>query len=78
MDYEDKFNTTLTNISKVLIDLRNKFTKLESDFAVSKIINNKLSSQLINVERKCWANEQYKERNVWKFPDSIFSECSGK
>ena len=78
LDYEDKFNTTLTNIHKVLIGRRNKFTKLESDLAISKIISNKLSSQLIKTERKCWANGQYPEGNVWKFPDSIFPEYFGK
>ena len=52
LDYKDKVDTTLTNISKELADLRNKFTKLESDLDISKNINSKLSSQLTEVERK--------------------------
>ena len=44
LDYRDKFDTTLTNINKELTDLRNKFTKLESDLAISKNINTKLST----------------------------------
>ena len=53
LDYKDKFDTTLTNINKELTDLRNKFAKLESDLAISKNANTKLSSQLTKVERKC-------------------------
>ena len=53
LDYKDKFDTTLTKINKELTDLRNKFTKLESDLAISKNISSKLSSQLTKVERKC-------------------------
>ena len=45
LDYKDKFDTTLTNINKELTDLRNKFTKLESDLAISKNINSKLYSE---------------------------------
>ena len=62
LDCKEKFDTTHTNINKKLTDLRLKFTKLESDLAISKIINSKLSSQLTKVERKCWANEQYSRR----------------
>ena len=90
--YKDKLDTTLTNINKELTDLRNKFTKLESDLAISKNINSKLSSQLTKVERKCWANEQYSRRECLEIsgiPDNIsqnglkskvyviFRECDG-
>ena len=44
LDYNDKFDTFLTNINKELTDLQNKFTKLESDLAISININTKLSS----------------------------------
>ena len=74
LDYKDKFYNTLTNINKELTDLRNKFTKLESDLAISKNINTKLSSQLTKVERKCWANEQYSRKECLEIsgiPDSI-------
>ena len=54
LDYKDKFDTFLTNINKELTDLQNKFTKLESDLAISININTKLSSQMTKVERKCW------------------------
>ena len=53
LDYNDKIDTTLTNINKELTDLRNKLAKLEPDLAISKNINSNLSSQLAKVERKC-------------------------
>ena len=68
LDYKDKFETTLTKINKEQTDVRNKFTKLESDLAISKNINSKLSSQLTKVERKCWANEQYPRRESLEYP----------
>ena len=74
LDYKDKFDTTFTNINKELTDLRNKFTKLESDLAISKNINSKLYSQLTKVQRKCWANEQYSRREclaISGIPDII-------
>ena len=74
LDYKDKVDTALTNINKELTELRNKFTKLESDLAISKNINSKLSSQLTKVERKRWANEQYSRRECLEIsgiPDII-------
>ena len=56
LDYKDKFDTTLTNIKNELTDLRNKFTEMESDLAISKNINIKLPSQLTKAERNIWAN----------------------
>ena len=74
LDYKDKFDTFLTNINKELTDLQNKFTKLESDLAISININTKLSSQMTKVERKRWGNEQYSRRKCLEnsgIPDSI-------
>ena len=74
LDYKDKFDVTLMNINKELTDLRNKFTKLESDLAISKNINSKLFSQLTKVETKCWADAQYSRRQCLEIsgiPDSI-------
>ena len=56
LDYKDKFDTTLTNIKNELTDLRNKFTEMESDLAISKNINIKLPSQLTKADRNIWAN----------------------
>ena len=56
MDYQKKFDTILNNINSELLDLKNKFTKLESDLEISRNINNKLVDQVTRLERKCWEN----------------------
>ena len=45
--------------SNELKELKTDFCKLESELAISRNVNNKLTKQLILAERKCWANEQY-------------------
>ena len=48
--------------SNELKELKTDFCKLESELAISRNVNNKLTKQLILAERKCWANEQYSRR----------------
>ena len=59
IDYQNKFDTVLNTINSELLDLKNRFTKLESDLEISKNVNNKLVDQVTRLERKCWENEQY-------------------
>ena len=56
MDYQNKFDTVLNNINSELLDLKNKFTKLESDLVISRNVYNKLVDQVTRLERKCWEN----------------------
>ena len=62
IDYQNKFDTVLNNINSELLDLKNKFTKLESDLEISRNVNNKLVDQVTRLEQKCWENEQYSRR----------------
>ena len=39
LDYQDKFNSTLTNINKDIGELKYKFEKPESELVVSKSVN---------------------------------------
>ena len=74
MDYQNKFDTVLNNINSELLDLKNKFTKLESDLEISRNVNNKLVDQVTRLERKCWGNEQYSTREcieISGIPQSI-------
>ena len=48
--------------SNELKELKTDFCKLESELAISRNVNNKLTKQLILAERKCWANEKYSRR----------------
>ena len=74
MDYQNKFDTVLNNINSELLDLKNKFSKLESDLEISRNVNNKLVDQVTTLERKCWENEQYSRREcieISGIPQSI-------
>ena len=74
LDYKERFDSTLSAITDELKELKTDFRKLESDLAISRNVNDKLTKQLILVERKCWANEQY-SRGEWHrisgIPESI-------
>ena len=59
LDYQGKFNSILDDLKNNFDEIKTKFTKLESDVNISRNVNSKLSGRLIDVERKCFANEQY-------------------
>ena len=61
-DYQNKFYTVLNNINSELLDLKNEFTRLESDLEISGNVNNKLVDQVTRLERKCWENERNSRR----------------
>ena len=62
MEYQVKFDNTLSNINKELSELRNDFEKIESELSVSKNVNSKLHERLVALERQCWGNSQYSRR----------------
>ena len=64
----------MNNINSELLDLKNKFTKFESDLEISRNVNNELAAQVTKLERKCWENEQYSKREYTEIsgiPQSI-------
>ena len=52
LNYQSKFNSTLTNIDKDMGELRNDFKKFEADLAISRSVNNKLRDRIISLERQ--------------------------
>ena len=62
LDYQDKLNAILDDLKNNFDELKAKFTKLEADLNKSRNVNSKLSDRVINVEGKCFANEQYSRR----------------
>ena len=52
LDLQDNFNQDLKCIEKNLSELRENFSKLEAEFAVTKQINNVLCNEMVQVERK--------------------------
>ena len=64
----------LIAINDELKEQKTDFRKLESDLAISRNVNDKLTKQLILLERKCWANGQYSRRECLEIsgmPESI-------
>ena len=47
LEYQAKFNKTLSNINKELSELRNDFKKIESELSVIKNVNSKLHERVV-------------------------------
>ena len=74
VDYQHKFGNSLGSINVELLELKTKFTKMESDLTISQNVNVKLMERLVVTERKCWANEQYSRRECLEIsgiPESV-------
>ena len=71
-DYKKIFHSTLSAIND----------ELKTDLAISRHVKEKLIQQLILVDRKCWANEQYSSRecleisgNTESVQDEVLEDC---
>ena len=69
LDYQNKFETTLTRMNtdlsglrQDLSDLKENYIKLESELSVARQVNNKLKEHIVSLERQCWSNSQYSKR----------------
>ena len=77
LEYQAKFNNTVSNINRELSELRNDFKKIEAELSVSKNVNNKLHERVIALERQCWGNNQYSRRECLEItgvPDSVSND----
>ena len=74
LDYQGQFYSILDGLKNNFDEVKTKFTKLEADLIISRNINSKLSDKFTNVERKCFANEQYSRRECFEIsgiPSSV-------
>ena len=53
LEYQAKFDNTLSNINKELSELRNDFKQIESELCVSKNVNSKSHERVVALERQC-------------------------
>ena len=77
LEYQSKFDNTLSNINRELSELRNDFKKIESELSVSKNVNNKLHQRVVALQRQCWGNNQYSRRECLEntsVPDSVSND----
>ena len=74
LGYQHKFDNSLGSINAELLELKTKFTKMESDLTISRNVNVRLMERLLVTERKFWANEQYSRRECLEIsgiPESV-------
>ena len=62
LDLQEKQDTLLNKVHQDLSELRNNFSRLESELLISKTVTTRQKDQIINLERHCWSNEQYSRR----------------
>ena len=77
LEYQAKFDNTLSNINRELSEFRNDFKKIESELSVSKNVNSKLHERVVALERQGWGNNQYSRRECLEItgvPDSVSND----
>ena len=77
LEYQAKFDNTLSNINKELSELCNNFKKIESELSVPKNINSKLHERVVALERQCRGNNQCSRRECLEItgvPDSVSND----
>ena len=57
LDLQEKQDTLLNKIHQDLSELRNNYSRLESELLISKTVTTRQKNQIINLERQCWSNE---------------------
>ena len=66
LEYQSKFDSTLSNINDIKMDLselRKYYEKLESNVKITKqVVKTKSCDKMKFLERQCWMNEQYSKR----------------
>ena len=77
MEYQAKFDNTLSNINRELSKLHNDFRKVESELSVSRNVNSKLHRRVVALERQRWGNNQYSRTEsleISSVPDSVSND----
>ena len=66
LDYQNKFETTLTRMNtdlsglrQDLSDLTQNYIKLELELSVARQVNSKLKEHIVSLERQYWSISQY-------------------
>ena len=63
---EASLASQITKLTADVKDLLGHFKKLESNLAVTKNVNSKLTDRVVQTERQCWTNAQYSCRDTIK------------
>ena len=57
LDYEDKFDSMLKTVKDDICELKTKFTALDSNLHVSKMVTDNLTKYIKALGQKCYENE---------------------
>ena len=63
LSLQNKLEQANNKVFEQIYKLSDNFSKLKSEPSVTKQVNSLLSTRLINMERQCWANDQYSKRS---------------
>ena len=77
LEYQAKFDNTLSDINRELSELCKDFKKIESELFVSKNVNSKLHKRVLALESQCSGNNQYSTRECLEItgaPDSVSND----
>ena len=81
MDYQNKFDTVLINTHSELLDLKNKFTKLEPNLKIFRNVSNKLVEKVALEQPKCCRRECVEiseEKTVLTVLDKVVKDSVSK
>ena len=72
LEYQSKFDSTLSSINNIKMDLselRKYYEKLESNVIITKqVVKTKSCDKMKFLERQCWMNEQYSKHECLEIP----------
>ena len=56
---QNKITDDKNDMFQEILKFNNNFAKLSPELIVTKKVNSELCTQLVTMERQCWANSQY-------------------
>ena len=62
IENDDKLKSNMANLTNQLADVNKTLERIESQLQISKTINNTVEKCIISLEKQCWRNEQYSQR----------------
>ena len=77
LEYQEKFDNTLSNTKKDRSELCNDFKKIESELSASENVNSKLHNEWLHWRGNVEGNSQYYRRDCLEItgvPDSISND----
>ena len=62
IENDDKLKSNMANLTNQLADVNKTLERMEFQLQISKTINNTVEKCIISLEKQCWRNKQYSQR----------------